>query len=241
MGIFEEDRSLKDGKKDWMKLFESRQPDFKLPKEDVVDGEDTIDDIPEDEDMIDEMVASTGVAVVPHRMDLSEEDLNRLDERTKKKIDNLMNRYSKMKEQMSELEEEMNYLKEMGQKQHMLDEMKDQMASVKDEIAQLKEEKEKPSKKKIDPKEKDDIEDDEEKEKPSKKKIDPKEENLKESYNKTMHRYGKVPGDAKFIDPLDRKNKKQKLVENAYQKYLKNRTNAKDSGEEPDKFSIVMG
>jgi len=257
-------------------LKEEDEIDMELSMSDPEDGPDTSSGVKTGDDgatpvsIGEEGTATGGIATNPQRMNISEMDMNRMDERTKNKMENLVARYNKMQEQMAELEEEMSYLKEMGEKQYTLDEMKNQMSSLKDEISSLKEQKKSPKKKvedeegdlhDVDPnfdKDAADRDDDgelsdweietgdevaksEKKESPKKKNNKKSEKKMDESYNKTMHKWGKIPGSSKSIDLIDSRNKKKLMVESGYQKYLKNRNPSIDSGEEPNGFSVVMG
>lgn len=171
-----------------------------------------------------------------------EEELNYLQELGKKK-----KQYNSMKDEIGALREEIKNLKERktitpeenGELEHPEDDvdtpMKIKEPSGKEYV--LPEEK-------MDPvgKEDDDINNDGKVDKQDKY-LKNKREKISKEMNESvsMTRRGHKPGDAKFIDILDKRNKKHKLIESGYQKYLKTKKDAKDSGAEPDKFNVVLG
>lgn len=235
-------------------LKEEEEAELELSMTDPEEGPDTSAGVETGDDGATPVsIGEEGIAPVPHRM--------QMDEKTQAKIDKLRERQTTMQRKLAELEEEIEFLTDLGGKESELNSTKDQVSALQEEIKELKAAK-KGKKDEVlqaeenieagrteedfgeDPEAGGDSEEQQEADDEALAQMgleEEKKEDMKESWARNLHTRGKIPGQAKTVDTVDVKNKKKRMVESGYQKYLQTRTSAEDSGEEPDGFSVVMG
>lgn len=259
MTIFSEKNELKAGKKDWKKLMESKAPPVEK-KEDKKEWA-VVEAAPEVPPTKSPEVAQSSTSLDapapesnsdgPKDISLAENGDDSVDEMTKVRIAKIEEKKAALANQVKELEEEAAFLKEFGIKKAQLAEMQNNIKSLKDEMVSMKEGKKsgKTGAAPGNPNQSgnstwDNVakKEDSEVDKSEKNRSRGKKEWKKEvsDMDEGMTRRGKKPGKAEETDEDAPKAKKKNLKE-GFERYMKTRVPAKDSGESPEGFGVVMG